>query len=323
MGERTTQVGEGTMLVDGVAIGRGNGEMGFASGSGAEASEVSGTRGRGALLGDGAPRVPGGRGALVSSAPRGPAGGDAPSGNGASRVPGGDDALRGSGASDPSQGGGAPCGGGAPHAPGASSRSARRGRRKRTLSALALGLCAVGLAVGSGADFTARTANPSNVFSAGSLSMENSKDGTAILNATGMLPGGSPKTGTVDIKNTGSVGGRFSVSRDQLASTDANGDNPIQFAAKVVIGIVDCGKFTTPATPPGAEAVPPTCGDQDDQTLSLGPLSIQSSAIDLGKYEPGEKHRYRFEASLDSSAGNEFSGDSSSARYVFDAKQTP
>src|SRR4051794_16868875 len=62
------------------------------------------------------------------------------------------------------------------------------GNRKRTLATLALGLIAVATAVGSGADFSTRTANPSNTFSAGSLSMENSKDGTAILNATNMKP---------------------------------------------------------------------------------------------------------------------------------------
>lgn len=196
-------------------------------------------------------------------------------------------------------------------------------RHKRTLSALALGLCAVGLAVGSGADFTARTANPSNVFSAGALSMENSKDGSAILSATGMKPGAAPRTGIVDIKNTGSIDGRFTVSRDQLTNTDPGGDNPIQFAAKVVVAIVDCGQFTTANTPYGSEPVTPTCGDQDDHTVYLGPLSIQNGDFELGTYAPGEKHRYEFEASLDNSAGNEYSGDSSSARYVFDAKQTP
>jgi hypothetical protein len=215
---------------------------------------------------------------------------------------------------------GAPCDRAAPHAP----RRARGVRRpKRTLGALALGLCAVGLAVGSGADFSAQTANPSNVFSAGSLSMENSKNGSAILSAADMKPGGAPKTGVVDIKNTGSIDGRFTVSRDQLTNTDVNNDNPIQFAAKVVVAIVDCGPFTTASTAYGTEPLTPTCGDQDDHVVYLGPLSIQNGAFELGTYRPGEKHRYEFEASLDSSAGNEYSGDSSSARYVFDAKQTP
>ena len=197
------------------------------------------------------------------------------------------------------------------------------GNRRRTLATLALGLIAVATAVGSGADFSARTANPSNTFSAGALSMENSKDGTAILSATNMRPGGPAESGIVDIKNTGSIDGVFTLTRDQLTSTDANGDNQAPFDTKVVVGVVDCGKFTISNGPYGPEPVTPTCGDTDDTTLSLGPLSRQNDPIALGTFEPGEKHRYHFEASLASTAGNEYENDSASARYVFDAVQKP
>jgi spore coat-associated protein N len=282
---------------------------------------VAGAGGRPRLrMGEENSELPGGDGVLRES--------------GASELPGGGmDALYGSGTSKPSGGTGASPGddapaargggvavgvGGAPPAPFAGG-----GRHRRTLGALALGLCAVGLAVGSGADFSAQTANPSNVFSAGSLNMQNSKDGTAILNATGLKPGAAPKTGIVDIQNTGSISGRFTFSRDQLENTDSNNDNPTPFATKVVIGVVDCGQFATTAGPYGPIDVTPTCGDQDDRTVSLGPLSGQNGDIELGTYDAGEKHRYDFEASLDSSAGNEYSGDGSSARYLFDAKQMP
>jgi hypothetical protein len=197
------------------------------------------------------------------------------------------------------------------------------GDRKRTLATLALGLIAVATAVGSGADFSARTANPSNTFSAGALSMENSKDGSAILNASNMKPGGAPETGVVDIKNTGSIDGVFTLSRDELTSTDANNDNPAPFATKVAVAIVDCGRFTISYGPYGPEPVTPTCGDGDDSTLYVGSLANHNSPIDLGTYQPGEQHRYRFEGSLASSAGNEYENDGASARYVFDAVQKP
>ena len=197
------------------------------------------------------------------------------------------------------------------------------GRGKRTLATLVLGLTAVATAVGSGADFSARTANPSNTFSAGALSMENSKDGTAIFSPTNMKPGAAPQTGIVDIKNTGSIPGVFKLSRDQLTNTDGNQDNPAPFATKVAVGIVDCGKYTTATTAYGVEPVTPTCGDADDTTLYLGSLANENGELALGTYQPGEKHRYQFEGSLASSAGNEYEGDSASARYVFDAVQTP
>jgi hypothetical protein len=138
-----------------------------------------------------------------------------------------------------------------------------------------------------------------------------------------MKPGGASKTGIVDIKNTGSMDGAFTLSRDLLTSTDAKSDNPAPFATKVAIGVVDCGKFTTVNGPSGQIAVTPTCGDADDSTLYLGSLANQNSPIGLGTYQPGEKHRYDFEASLASTAGNEYVGDGASARYLFDATQTP
>jgi spore coat-associated protein N len=193
---------------------------------------------------------------------------------------------------------------------------------KRTLAALILGLCAIATAVGSGADFSARTANPSNTFSAGSLSMENSKDGTAIFSPTNMKPGGAPQTGVVDIKNTGSIDGAFTLTRDQLTNSDSGADNPTPFATKVAVAIVDCGKYSTWNGPYGPEQVTPTCGDGDDSTLYLGSLANENSPLALGTYHPGEQHRYQFEGSLDSSAGNEYEGDGASARYVFDAAQT-
>ena len=196
-------------------------------------------------------------------------------------------------------------------------------RPKRTLGALALGLSAVGVAVGSGADFSARTANPSNTFSAGSLTMSNSKDGAAIFAPANMKPGGPAQTGVVDIKNTGSVDGVFTLTRDQLTSSDNSGDNPAPFAAKVNVKIVDCGKYTTVNGAYGPETVTPTCGDADDSTVYDGTLAGESAAHALGVYHPGEQHRYQFGGALDSSAGNEYTTDGSSARYLFDTVQTP
>jgi hypothetical protein len=181
----------------------------------------------------------------------------------------------------------------------------------------------VGVAVGSGADYTARTANPSNTFSAGSLSMDNSRDGAAIFSATNMKPGGAAQTGVVDIKNTGSIDGTFTLTRDQLTSSDGGTPNPVPFASKVGVWVVDCGKYATVNGAYGPFESPPTCGDEDDHTLYNGTLANQNAGMELGTYHPGDRHRYWFGGSLDSSAGNEYSGDGSSARYVFDAVQTP
>jgi hypothetical protein len=89
---------------------------------------------------------------------------------------------------------------------------------KRTLTGLATLLAAVGVVIGSGANFTSSSANPSNTFSAGTLTQSNSKTGAAILTAANMAPGES-KNGTVTITNTGNVPGTFSLSKSALTNS--------------------------------------------------------------------------------------------------------
>jgi hypothetical protein len=185
-------------------------------------------------------------------------------------------------------------------------------RRWRMLAGLGTALAATSVAVGSGADFTSRSANPSNTFTAGTLAMDNSKSAAAVFNPSNMKPGGAPQTGTVDIENKGSLAGTFTLTVDQLSSTDTGTTNPSPFAEKVNLTITDCGEH--------AGAVAPTCGDADDAAVYSGALSgLQTAA--LADYSAGEKHRYQFAAALDGSAGNHYQGDSSSARFVWDAAQ--
>jgi hypothetical protein len=107
--------------------------------------------------------------------------------------------------------------------------SALAAHPRRTLGALAAVLAAVGLTVGSGANFTASAANPGNIFATGSLSIGNSPS-TALFNATGLKPGDTA-TGTVDIQNTGTLSGTFS-----LATANATGDITLLGELGVVVG---------------------------------------------------------------------------------------
>jgi hypothetical protein len=189
-------------------------------------------------------------------------------------------------------------------------------RPRTTLAALTLALLAIGVSVGSGADFTAQSANPSNTFAAGSLTMDNSKRNAAIFSPSNMKPGAPPQTGTVDIENTGSLTGAFTLTRDQLASTDSGTPSAAAFAAKVNLTVLDCGRF--------AGAAAPGCGDGDDEAVfGHATLADMSAPVALGDFAPGERHRYQFAAALDASAGNEYAGDGASARFVWDAVQKP
>jgi hypothetical protein len=167
------------------------------------------------------------------------------------------------------------------------------------------------VAIGSGADFSAQSANPSNTFTAGSLTIDNSREGAAIFSPSDMTPGAPARTGTVDIENSGSIAGTFTLSRDRLASTDSGDPNPWPFASRVNLTVVDCGAF--------AGATAPTCGDGDDVTQYSGTVAGMTGSTALGTFAGGEKHRYKFSVALDSSAGNAYQGGSSSVEFDWNA----
>lgn len=180
-------------------------------------------------------------------------------------------------------------------------------RPKRTLAALATALVAVGVTAASGADFTATSANPSNTFATGTLSMVNSKDAAAILTASNMRPGDPSSTGTVDIENSGSLSGTFSLARQSPADSDSA--HPL--SGKLHVVVTDCGAWN------GAVANP--CGDGDDQSTYSGTLAAMPGTIGLGAFAGGAKHSYKFAVALDPSADDDYQGDSSTVRFVWTA----
>ena len=174
------------------------------------------------------------------------------------------------------------------------------------LGALLTLLLAAAAVVGSGADFTASSANPANTFAAGTLTISNSKEGAAVLSASGLKPGNSA-TGTVDIQNTGDLSGAFTLSR--TAPVDSDGANPL--SAKLNLTVIDCGTFASGT---------PVCGDGNDVTVYNGGTIAQMGTVghtvnSLGTYQANDKHRYQFTVQLDNSAGNAYQGDTSSVEF--------
>jgi hypothetical protein len=182
---------------------------------------------------------------------------------------------------------------------------------RRTLATLATVLAAVGVTVASGADFTASSANPSNVFSTGTLSMNNSAANGALLTAAGLRPGGTPATGTVDIANTGSLSGAFTLTR----GTPVDSDTTYPLSQKLNVTVTDCGLF--------AGGTAPNCGDGDDTTVYTGTLAQMGTTghliTSLGTYAASAKHRYQFSVGLDSTADNNYEGDSSTVAFTWNA----
>ena len=172
---------------------------------------------------------------------------------------------------------------------------------RRTLGALAVVLAAVGITVGSGANFTASAANPGNTFATGSLSIGNSP-ATALFTSAGMKPGDSA-TGNVSITNTGSLAGDF-----KLTTANATGTTLLNQLDAVV---TDCGAYT--GTLPNC-----TTGASTVYTGKLGSLSNQT----LGNYAGGVKHYYKIVVTLPASTNDTFQSQTASVDFAWSATQS-
>ena len=179
-------------------------------------------------------------------------------------------------------------------------------RPKRTLAALATVLVAVGITAASGANFNATSANPNTTFATGTLTIDNSKEGAAIFtSATDMRPGDPARTSTIDIQNNGTLSGAFTLTRGTPVDSDTV--NPL--SGKLNVKVIDCGTFASGS---------PSC-DVGDPVKYSGTLAGMSSAVNLGTWAGGEKHRYECDVDVDSSAGNVYQGDSSSVTFTWNA----
>jgi spore coat-associated protein N len=174
--------------------------------------------------------------------------------------------------------------------------------RTRLLLVVLLLLLAVGVAVGSSAVFTSSSVNPDNTFTSGTLSQSNSKEGAAILTASGMVPGQS-SDGTVTIKNTGDVSGAFTLSASGL--TDNPGPNGGKLSDVLKLKVVDMGPGTT---------------------VYDGPFASMPKQ-NLGSWAPAEQHSYRFTVTFpnggtppsETTGDNAYQGSSTSVTYTWDA----
>jgi hypothetical protein len=179
-------------------------------------------------------------------------------------------------------------------------------RPKTVLAALASALAAVGLAAGSGADFTSASANPANTFSSGTLTHTNSKNAAALLTAAAMKPG-ETKTGSVTITNTGTLPGTFTLSKSSLTNPSL-GSGGEKLSDQIDLVIKD--------------------GDTTVYSGKLGAMSAISLDGDLGAAGTQQfgksgsataTHTYDFTVTLPAATGDAFQGTSTSVQYDWTA----
>jgi spore coat-associated protein N len=177
--------------------------------------------------------------------------------------------------------------------------SALAAHPRRTIAALAVVLAAVGITVGSGANFTASAANPTNTFTAGTLSIGSSSS-SALFNATNLKPGDNV-SGTVDIQNTGSLPGAFTLSTSHI--TDASG-----LLGQLDLKIEDCGLWSG--------TTQPNCSGTN---VLYNAKAGSVGTVNLSSFAASAKHHYKFDVTLPSTIANSFQGTSATVQFDWNA----
>jgi uncharacterized oligopeptide transporter (OPT) family protein len=132
--------------------------------------------------------------------------------------------------------------------------------------------------------------------------MSNSKAAAAILTAANMKPGDPATKGVVDIKNTGTVNGAFTLTRGTVVDSDTV--NPMSPVLDVVV--TDCGTDLDCAL--GVNTVKYT-----------GTLAGMSAALPLGTFAGGEQRRYEFSVAFNIAGTNAMQGDNTVVPFTWDA----
>ena len=161
-------------------------------------------------------------------------------------------------------------------------------RPKRTLGALAVVLAAVGITVGSGANFQAQKAN-AGTFAAGKMAITNEADKT-IFASSNMRPGDSD-SGTVDVTNTGTVSGDFYLSQT-LAAARSGHPEDTALLNKRQLTVTDCGDATAYNCSNPVGGLPVYSGPM---TGFSSQTALKKLAGTQAKWPAGEAHHFKFD----------------------------
>lgn len=162
-------------------------------------------------------------------------------------------------------------------------------RSKKILAPLAVLLAAGALAVGSGATFTAATDSSIETVTSGSLTLTNGgfefKDGLANLQP------GQSRTGSVTVKNEGSLPADLTLKQVNPSSTFTAGVLTLEISQAGVTTPIYSGEF------------------QKMDSKTLGSIDANSSKD------------FQFTVALDKQAGNTNQGKNAKATFAWDAVQ--
>ena len=174
---------------------------------------------------------------------------------------------------------------------------------------IALGglVAASAVAVGSGANFNATSANPRAFISSGTIVVTDSLAGQSIVSVNPLKPGGST-SGTVNIQNGGTAPAGFTLTKANLVNTPTSP----ALSSKLTLVVQDLGDPTCSTSCPAAV------------TMYSGILGTMGT-LTLGTFAAGAKHQYKFSVTFPdggaNGADNAYGGAITTVDYLWTATQ--
>jgi spore coat-associated protein N len=163
------------------------------------------------------------------------------------------------------------------------------------------------VAVGSGANFNATSANPGTFISVGTIIVTDSLPGHSILSVNPIKPGGSA-SGTVNIQNGGTAPAGFTLADANLVNTPVSP----ALSSKLTLVVQDLGDPRCTVSCPAAV------------TIYSGTLGSMGT-LTLGTFATGAEHQYEFTVTFPdggpNGADNAYGGAITTVDYVWTATQ--
>jgi predicted ribosomally synthesized peptide with SipW-like signal peptide len=207
-------------------------------------------------------------------------------------------------------------------------QGAHRQRRPRSAAKLGLTMLVIALvgvvaAIGTWSAFSSVTTNPSNSFTAGSVTLTDNDAGSAMFNVMGMVPG-STDTGCIKVSYTGTV-----TSNVRLYGTTGGTGLDQYLDVKVTRGVYtpsdpsfdSCTNFSADATNyigAGAGVIYNGTLQAYADTYSAGLVDPTSGSPEA--WTNPENHVYKFEITLQSSAPNAAQGLTATEDFTWEAR---
>jgi spore coat-associated protein N len=178
---------------------------------------------------------------------------------------------------------------------------------RRMLITLGGLVAASAVAVGSGANFNASSANPGTIISVGTIVVTDSLAGLSILTVNPLKPGGSV-SGTVTIRNGGTAPAGFTVAPANLVNTPASP----ALSSKLTLVVQDLEDPTCTVSCPAAV------------TIYSGTLGSMGT-LTLGTFAASVQHQYKFSVTFPdggpNGADNAYGGAITTLDYLWTATQ--